>query len=446
MRLTLISVSLLAGQICLAIAQPQPEPHRLPQIQPLPQDPGLTAVTVRVATFNLEDVRTAELREPSSTRIKALAELIQRLRPNIILLNEITFDQPGDPGFSSGEEPGQNAQRFIDHFLATPQSEGLSPIKYVAFMAPTNTGLPSGFDLNNDGLIVKQPPVVLEDDRGRRTPEADAFAQDCWGYGTFPGQYGMALLVDERLTIDTKGVRTFRLLPWDYLPGAMLPADQPAGDQPNAPTPALTNGSGTPPAPAPETDLKPWFDGEELKLARLSSKSFWDVPVKMPNGRVLHLLCSHPTPPAFDGPEERNKRRNHDEIRLIADYIQAEPYLVDDANIAGGLPDGASFVILGDLNADPDEGSSKDEPITKLLFEQPRVNSEIVPISDVPIEGLDADDTARFKLRVDYVLPSTDLAILAAGVWRSNPVTRFDERRSFPSDHFPVWMDLRVDP
>ena len=408
---------------------------------------GPAAVTLRVATFNIEDVRTADLRSGDSPRLRALAEVIQRLRPNIILLNEITYDQPGDPGFSTGDVPGQNGQRLIDHYLDVPQAQGLTPIQYRAFMAPVNTGMPSGFDLNNDGRIIKQPPPVIEDAQGRRTPEADAYAQDCWGYGTFPGQYGMVLLVDARLEIDTKSVRTFRLLPWDYLPGAMLPV-KPQGGVPDRA--AGTAGGGEPVVPSLVSGGagkgEPWFDAEELKVARLSSKSFWDVPIKLPNGHVLHALCSHPTPPAFDGPEGRNKRRNHDEIRLIADYIADEPYLVDDANRPGGLPDGASFVVLGDLNADPDEGQSLEDPIGTLLFEQFRVNSAIVPVSDVPIEGLDADDTARFKLRVDYVLPSTDLAILAAGVWRALPTRAESSERAFPSDHFPVWMDVRVDP
>ena len=38
-------------------------------------------------------------------------------------------------------------------------------------------------------------------------------------------------------------------------------------------------------------------------------------------GKTFHLLASHPTPPVFDGDEDRNGKRNHDEVRLIADYI-----------------------------------------------------------------------------------------------------------------------------
>jgi hypothetical protein len=63
-----------------------------------------------------------------------------------------------------------------------------------------------------------------------------------------------------------------------------------------------------------------WFTPAELAAVRLSSKSHWDLPIEI-GRRTVHFLVSHPTPPTFDGPEDRNGRRNHDEIRLWADYI-----------------------------------------------------------------------------------------------------------------------------
>ncbi len=367
-------------------------------------------LTLRVATFNVEDLRSEDLARDDAPRVKRLAEVIQRLRPNIILINEIAYDLPGAPGLATTPDaaPGQNARRFIEHYLSKPQAQGLEPLRLKAFMQATNTGMPSGFDLDNDGTIVSQPPPAP---KPNETPSDTArkFGNDCWGFGTFPGQYAMALLVDERLTIDEAGARTFRLLPWDYVPGAFLPTD---------------------------AQNKPWYSDEELKLARLSSKSHWDVPVKLTNGATLHVLCSHPTPPAFDGPEQRNKKRNHDEIRFWADYLDDQPWIVDDRNKTGGLPARTPFVILGDLNADPDEGDSFKNPM-KMLLANPRLKKHPAPSSDITIPGLDQDDTSRFKLRVDYVL--TDLDQTSSGVWRS-------PHEAFPSDHFPVWADITVPP
>ena len=63
-----------------------------------------------------------------------------------------------------------------------------------------------------------------------------------------------------------------------------------------------------------------WYNADELAIFPLSSKSHWDVPIDI-DGTVVHFLVSHPTPPVFDGPEDRNGTRNADEIRLWADYI-----------------------------------------------------------------------------------------------------------------------------
>ncbi len=375
------------------------------------------ALAIRVATFNVEDLRTADLLADDHPRAKALAEVLQRIRPNIVLINEIAYDVPGGPDVPEDADAGLNAQRFANRYLGVAQAAGLRPLRMRAFMAPSNTGMPSGFDLDNNGRVVTEYPALGTRADGTPEPQTDegrAYGGDCWGFGTFPGQYAMALLVDERLQILTDEVRTFRTLPWEFMPGALLPS---TGDE-------------------------GWYSEEELQYVRLSSKSHWDVPVRLPNGAVVHVLASHPTPPAFDGAEKRNARRNHDEIRFWADYLADASYIVDDADRPGGLARSAAFVIVGDLNADPDEGSGFNDPLGKILFRSPRVNASVVPASDVPVAGLDPDDTSHFRLRVDYVLPSKGLEVLASGVWRHTPPSA----ASFPSDHFPVWMDLRIPP
>jgi endonuclease/exonuclease/phosphatase family metal-dependent hydrolase len=96
------------------------------------------------------------------------------------------------------------------------------------------------------------------------------------------------------------------------------------------------------------------------------------------------------------------------------------------------------FVILGDLNADPGQGrgSSFKNPMGKLLASG-RVNSAVRPVSDVAVPRLEPDMTAMFRLRVDYVLPSKGLEVGASGVWRMAP-----GGGAFPSDHFPVWVEV----
>ncbi len=382
--------------------------------------PDAGAETIRVMTYNIEDVRTDDLQDPDHPRLKKAAAVIQHLRPDILLVNEMTYDAPGAPGVPEGAEPGQNGRRFVEHFLAVAQADSLAPIRYRTFTAPVNTGIASGFDLNNDGDAVTaypEPTPPRPDGAPRSQTRAErAYGNDAWGFGVLPGQYGMALFVREGLEILRDSVRTFRFFRWRDMPGALRPVDPDTGE--------------------------PWYSVEEWNAFRLSSKSHWDVPVRLPDGRTLHVLASHPTPPTFDGPEDRNGRRNHDEIRLWVDYLNGRSYVVDDSGRAGGLPDDALFVVVGDQNADPDEGDSYERPI-RMLLDHARVQGDVVPTASAAgraaYPDLDPDDTAEWGLRVDYVLPSTGLAVKGSGIWRP---TGADTSGVAVSDHFPLWVDL----
>ena len=388
------------------------------------------AAAIRVATYNIEDVRTSDVKDPDQPRLKKAAALIQRIRPDVLLIGEMAYDQPGAPDVADGESSGLNGQRFADHFLAIAQAPGLEPIRYRAFSAPTNTGLASGYDLDRSGeAVTAYPAPAPSNPDGTAGPQTEAgrrYGNDSWGFGTFPGQYGMTLLVREGLEVLEDSVRTFRLLPWQAMPDAELPINPTTGE--------------------------PWYAGVTGRRFRFSSKSHWDVPVRLPNGAVLHILASHPTPPAFDGEEGRNKRRNRDEIRFWKDYLDGADYIRDDSSQAGGLAPDVPFVIVGDLNADPDEGSSMGNPVGEFLLDHPRINGRFTPVADSAGQAaypeLDPDDTARWGLRVDYVLPSTDLRVLGGEVVRPAPAdtTDADTAGVEPSDHFLVWLDLAVPP
>ncbi|MFT5142927.1 MAG: hypothetical protein ACI80V_000679 [Rhodothermales bacterium] len=381
------------------------------------------AGTVRFLTINIEDIRTDDLLNPHHPRLKAIAAQIQLLKPDVVLVNEMAFDMPGVPGFVEGESPGLNAERFASTFLSVPQTPTGQGIEYVSFMAPSNTGINSGFDLNHNGQAVTsypEPPSAAPDGTpASQTPDGRAYGDDSWGFGTFPGQYAMALLVrPDRVELLGAQARTFRRYPWAGLPDAKRPIDPETGES--------------------------WYPQEVWERFPLSSKTHWDVPVRLSDGRVVHVLASHPTPAAFDGDEMRNKMRNHDEIRFWGEYITGQPYMMDDTETRGGLPAGAEFVIMGDLNADPDEGSAIGDPIGTWLLSNPRVNGDFVPLADeaglAAFPDLDPDDTARWGLRVDYVLPSLGLDVVRGGIFR--PAVD----AAVTSDHFPVWIDVALQP
>lgn len=202
-------------------------------------------------------------------------------------------------------------------------------------------------------------------------------------------------------------------------------------------------------------------------MVRLSSKSHWDVPIRI-GGRTVHFLTSHPTPPVFDGEEDRNGTRNHDEIRFWADYIvpgARSAYIYDDRGGRGGLKAGDQFVIAGDQNSDPRDGDSIPGAIQQLT-KSARINNSVVPSSGGAWEaswlqgGVNLthrsparQDTADFaeppgNVRADYVLPSRDIAIVKAQVFwppAANPLSRLTGTFPFPSsDHRLVWIDARL--
>ncbi|MEG3193015.1 endonuclease/exonuclease/phosphatase family protein [Lysobacter sp. D1-1-M9] len=373
---------------------------------------------LRVATYNTslyEDaagglVRRLEHGDPEARNIAAV---LQRVRPDLVLLNEFDHD------------PAQRAaDLFQREYLEVAQAGGGEPLHYrYRYLAPVNTGVPSGLDLDRDGVA-----------RDSRAADADrAHGNDAWGYGLHPGQYGMLVL--SRYPIDGEAVRTFQRLRWSALPGARQPRDPGTGQA--------------------------WYRPQVWSQLRLSSKSHWDVPVHTPLGTV-HLLASHPTPPVFDGPEDRNGARNFDEIRLWPEYLSADPaagdasdWLCDDQGRCGGLAPQARFVIAGDLNADPHDGDGAPGAIAQLL-QHPRVDARVVPRSagaverarqrDLPRDGDIASHTGDFgpgggTLRLDYVLPSQGFAVRDAGVfWPADGTA--EASIAGASDHYLVWIDL----
>jgi 3-phytase len=377
-----------------------------------------TPQSVRFATFNASLNRGAaaalikDLTTPDNVQARNVAEIIQRVAPDVLLINEFDFDSSG-----------KAAALFQENYLGRPQRGAQAIVYPFRYSADVNTGVPSGFDLDRDGQAVTKPG----------TP---GFGNDALGFGQFAGQYGMVLY--SKYPIDATAVRQFREVLWKDVPGALLPV---------------------------KPDGTPWYALEALGVLRLSSKSHWDVPVRL-GDRVVHVLASHPTPPAFDGPEDRNGRRNHDEIRLWADYLsggKSSAYLG-----TGELRPPDSFVVLGDLNADPLDGGSVAGAINQLL-KHPKVNARFIPRSEGGAEaskidgganvghrGKPENDTADFgddivgNLRVDYVLPSIDLAVKGGGVFwpaSSDPLSRLVRMSPVASsDHRLVYLDVELAP
>ena len=222
--------------------------------------------TVRFASFNASLNRNsaggliADLSTPANAQAQAVAEVIQRVNPDILLINEFDFDANGEA-----------ASLFQSNYLGVSQN-GIAPVFYDhVYVAPSNTGVPSGFDLDNSGAA------------------GDFAPNDAQGFGFFEGQFAFAIF--SKYDIDEANIRSFQEFLWKDMPGALLPED-----------PLDVDGNG---------DLSSWYTPAELDVLRLSSKNHVDVPIII-DGETVHVLAAHPTPPVFDGPEDRNGTRNHE--------------------------------------------------------------------------------------------------------------------------------------
>jgi hypothetical protein len=268
------------------------------------------------------------------------------------------------------------------------------------FALPPNSGLATGRDMDGDGRA--------------GTP------RDAQGYGAFAGQGGIALL--SRLPVDIEATRDFSAFRWHDLPGALLVAgDPPEGAHPDQ---------------------------------RLSSVGHWDVALTLPDGGRVRLWAWHATPPVFDGPEDRNGRRNHDESAFWLRYLDGALYV---------LPEPGPFVLLGDANLDPEDGDGRPEALRALLghprLVDPMPRSDggraaaardggvngvhrgdpAMDTADWPDDGVDAPG----NLRVDFVLPSSEWRILGSGVWWPEAGEEA-EAAAVASRHRMVWVDVEL--
>ncbi|MBT8232949.1 MAG: endonuclease/exonuclease/phosphatase family protein [Bacteroidia bacterium] len=368
--------------------------------------PTLEPDTIRFAVYNVsmfgssEGLIASQLENADQyIRFKRIASVIQKVSPDVLVLMEFDYDSTG------------NALRnFNDQLLAVSQNGDSALIYPYTYQIDSNTGELSSVDIDGNGSIT--------------------LPNDAYGFGQFKGQYASAIL--STYPLDTLNSRSFRKFLWKDMPNAALPLN---------------------------ADSTSYYSDDALNVFRLSSKNHIDIPIVLSENKTVHALISHPTPPVFDGAEDRNGKRNHDEIRLWADYIDNAGYLVDDEGQTGGLNSDDSFIIFGDLNADPNDGDSYQSAINQLLNHS-KVNTKIATGNLIPSSNGGAEhnqksgdigdpkyDTSFFGLRIDYVLPSADINALDSGVFW--PASGEDGdilvKNEASSDHLMVWADLIIE-
>jgi hypothetical protein len=260
------------------------------------------------------------------------------------------------------------------------------------FARRPNRGLSTGVDIDGDGKT------------GRPA--------DAHGYARFSGQGGLAVL--SRFPIADDAAQDFSDLLWRDLSGQNMP-------------------------PGVFADL------------RLSTTGHWRVPVQLPGGQRLDLLTWHATPPVFDGPEDRNGWRNHDEAAFWLKYLEGS--LEDRPGI---LP-----VVAGFANLDPADGDGRPSALTALLTHPALTDPKPISAGAVRAAADDGGANTRHSgdpaldtvdwpdgpnrpgnLRVSYVLPSTAFKVVASGVLWPDPDSSLGRDVAQASRHRLVWVDL----
>ena len=263
------------------------------------------------------------------------------------------------------------------------------------FSSRPNTGRPTGVDIDGDGLL--------------------GGPRDAHGYGEFGGQGGMVIL--SRFAIEKGEVVDHSDLIWSDLD---LPYGPPEG-------------------PA--------------KTLRLSTTAHWEVPLTLPTGEVVTLFTWHATPPVFDGPEDRNGRRNHDETYFWLEKVTAHT---------------GPLIVIGDANADAMDGDGRPDAIRRLLshprLQDPAPKSDGARLDALADGGANAThngdprlDTVDWSddpggpgnLRVSYALPSKDFRIIDSGIFWPGPNdpdrALIGEDGNLASRHRLLWVDLVLD-
>ena len=261
---------------------------------------------------------------------------------------------------------------------------GQGAYPFVMALRP-NSGVATGLDLDGNGQLGEP--------------------RDAQGYGRFAGQAAMAVL--SRVPILTAQARDFSGFLWRDLPGADLPPD---------------------------------MSPDARAIQRLSTSGHWQVPLDLGNGATLRLLVWYATPPVFDGPEDRNGRRNHDEAAFWLRLM--------DGDLPFPPPDDP-FILLGQSNLDPLDGQGRRAAMQALLSHKALQDPEPRGTSGRSDPGQTGDpalDTALYDgiggLRVEVILPSASLNVSAAGILSPPDGDQMAATLTTASRHWPIWVEI----
>jgi hypothetical protein len=266
------------------------------------------------------------------------------------------------------------------------------------FALRPNAGVQTGLDVDGDG----------------RTGDS----RDALGYGRFFGDGGMAVL--SRHPIALAQVQDLTGLLWRDVIGGTLP---------------YVDG-----APFPSQGVH--------DVLPVSSVGHWVVPVEV-GETTVSLLAYSATAPVFDGPEDFNGLRNRDELRVWENLLDGQ---------MGEMPQ--LPILIGNVNAEPMDGQGLRDGIAAVLARPDlqdakpdsrggELAANLDHLGNPALDTADWNDDGPGNLRVSYVLPSSSLKVVDAGVFWPAPddplagLLGSDGMAAGP--HRLVWVDIQIE-
>lgn len=208
----------------------------------------------------------------------------------------------------TGFDADEHALRvFNDEYLMQAQPDGREIDYSHRYVGPSNRGVASGADLDQDKII--------------------GGPADAWSYGQFPGQGSMVLL--SKHPIDQDGIRTVTAQRWAELPDSKIS----------------------------EAELSDAVAG----AMPIMESGLWDIPLNV-SGQDIRVIAVQ----VNEDPKNTDYAlsRRSDQLNVIGDWVSAEQYLVDDN---GHTPNSENtYVVLGELGNDPKHNAAMDELLQKI--------------------------------------------------------------------------------
>ena len=154
--------------------------------------PASLAETVRFATYNVSLYSDAagkvaeRIAQWTDKQAATEAEIIQRVRPDVLLLNEVDYDARGSA----------RRQLFRGKYLEVGQNVSESP---EGRPSPLISNIATSHHRTREHIraLIWTAMVAVTD-----KPGSVDYGADSWGFGQYPGQYGMVILSKYPIDVD----------------------------------------------------------------------------------------------------------------------------------------------------------------------------------------------------------------------------------------------------